>query len=213
MSHPINTAAVTGVALVAWLVTAIALPSLRQERCEKTATGVVFRQPLTSRLCLLMMATFIISCWPIAYLGGLMDAGGFHPTMTSGTWVMFGLNESLCIAIGAAIYYFSGPNDVFIDLERRTYRLVTGPPHNPNSKEGTLDDLAGVFVWCRYLNSDYRVGIVWKEGRKPGRKRFVMVGSLRRSGAADRLAQETAVKLGLPLVEPPYPFRSSTRLC
>jgi hypothetical protein len=132
--------------------------------------------------------------------------------MTGAAWAMFGLLESLCTAIAAPIYYASGPNDIFINLDRRTYRLVHGWPHGPKTQEGPLEDLAGIFVWCRYMNTDYRVGIAWKNEWRSGRRRFVMLGGFNRSGAADRLAEETAATLGLPLVKPPAPLKSSNRL-
>jgi hypothetical protein len=101
---------------------------------------------------------------------------------------------------------------LFINLDQRTYRLVHGWPPCPQVKTGPMNDLAGGFNSCRSINSKYRVGIVWKADWQKGRKWYVMVGRPNCSGKADRLAEETAAALSLPLVEPPLQLQSTTSM-
>jgi hypothetical protein len=211
MSHSYRSTELLCVGLFAWIILALILASVRQDRRTggKTPTEIAFRAPLTGRIFMLMIAVFAVAAWPLMYVGGIFGDGA---AMTADTWFLFGLLELMCLAIGVPIYYASGPNDLLINLDQRTYRLVHGWPHNTKVQTGPMADLAGVFVYCRQINVDYRVGIVWKHDWKSGRKWFVVLGMFNRSGQADRLAEETAATLGLPLVEPPAPFKSSTSI-
>ena len=161
---------------------------------------------------MLMFAVFAVAAYPLMFVGGVLNPMGHDQAKADETWFLFGLLEFMCIAIGVPMYYASGPNDLFINLDQRTYRLVHGWPQHTKVRTGALDEIAGFFVYCRQMNIDYRIGIVWKNDWKSGRKWFVVVGRFSRSGQDDHLVQETAADLGLPLVEPPAPFKSSASI-
>ena len=206
MGFPAETACIV---VGGWLVAALVLGLVRQDRGAKSnnASEIAYCQPLTGRLGMLMFAIWCVAAFPLMYASGIFGSGS---AMTSESWFLFGLLEIMCMAISLLIYYASGPNDLFLNLDEHTYRLVHGWPHSPKAQTGPLSEIAGVFVCCRQMNMDYMVGLVWKNDWKSGRKWFVILGRFNRSGQADRLAQETAAVLGLPLVSPPSSLKSSS---
>ena len=104
------------------------------------------------------------------------------------------------------MFWLAGPNDFFIDLDRRSYRHTYDWAFHRKEITGMLDDdIAGVFVRCVSMNSRYDVGLVWKRERQW--KRLVMCSF---SGRADRCAEETAAALGLLLIAPPPYLKSSS---
>ena len=94
------------------------------------------------------------------------------------------------------------PDDLTFDLNRRTYRYVSGWPLGWRIYEGPWEDMAAVCVLM--AEHSYYVRIVWKDNKMRSRFRCFSLGTfngLGRSDRATRLAEETAAKLGLPLVE------------
>ena len=200
--------------LGAWFLVALVLTFVTQERIKKgrNTSEIACCQPLTGRLSMMMLAVWFIVAYPLMYVGGMFHTGAPGSAMEAETWFLGGLLELMCIAVGIPIYRVSGPDDLYINLDRRSYRLVHGWPHAPTTETGSLDDLAGVFVYCRSMNANYPVGIVWKSDWKPGQKWYVLMGAFNRSGRADRFAEETAATLGLPLVPPPPQLKSSSNV-
>ena len=60
-------------------------------------------------------------------------------------------------------------------------------------------------VRCVSMNSRHDIGLLWKRERK-----WQRLAAFNRSGRADRVAEETAAALGLPLVAPPPFLKSSS---
>ena len=202
------------IGLFLWLIVALILAFVsRQKGGKRSASNpceIDFRRPFTDRLAAMMMALWVIVAPFIFFV--FVGSGSSSAKTSDEFWPLFWLYESMAIAIGTAIYYASGPNDLFVNLDSRTYRLIHGWPHSPKVQTGVMDDIAGVFIWCRYINGDYRVGIVWKNDWKPGRQWYVILGGFNRSGRADRFAEEIMAKLNMPLVNPPSCFKSRTSL-
>jgi hypothetical protein len=205
MGHSVSSAVLAGVGLPAWLIAALILAFTPQDRLKQTATGIVFSVPLTGRLATLMLAVFCTAAWPLL-LAGILASGDSHQPMTAASWVMFGLLESLGTVIGLALFRVCGPNELAVNLDRRTYRYTHGWPFHPTVRTGSLDeDIAGVYVRCAQMNVTYEVGIVWKH--RPG---WRLLDRFNRSGQADRFAEEMAAALELPLVVPPPALKTAS---
>lgn len=131
--------------------------------------------------------------------------GRRHAPAPSSDWFLFALAVSMSAAVGLPMFWLSGPNEFRIDLDRRTYRHTYGWPFTRVIAGAMDDDLAGVYVRCVSMNSRYDVGIFWKREQK-----WQRLGMFNRSGRADRVAEETAAALGLPLVAPPPYLKSAT---
>ena len=178
-------------------------------RSKINSNEVSFRNSLANRISATIFAVFFVMVIPSFFATGMVQV---QPAEATESWLLLGLAEIMTLAIGIPIYYLSGPNDLFINLDRRTYRLVHGWPHSPQVKTGSLDEIAGIFVSCLRINADYVVGIVWKDDWKIGRKWYVLLGRFSRSGKADRLAQKATAALNLPLVEPPACFKKTNSM-
>ncbi len=139
--------------------------------------------------------------------------------MTLLGWFCFSFMELICLGFAGLFLYGSGPEYLDLDLNRRTYRYVFGSPFRPQVHGGTWEDIAGVYVWDRNRGrlSGYSVGIAWKGNRMRSRllgMRSTLLGTfdgLGRLDRANRLAEEMASLLGVPLVEPPF-LKRSTRI-
>jgi len=205
---------IVGIGFFAWVVlgVVIAFVSNRQERDARSKRlpplprKTAFRASWGVRLFLALLAAFIITGYPLLYAAGIFDVRGHRPHFTAETWTLFGLLEIICVATGLPLLYVSGPSNLFLDLDRRTYRRVHGWPFRPRVQEGPWEDMAGIFVWYMPGSSLYHVGITWKRSRRD----FQHLEMFANSGEADRHAEQIAAALGLPLVEPPPSRRSST---
>ncbi len=194
-----------GVSFFAWVVLGVTFAFIdnRRERDARRKPlpplprKTDFCAPWGIRLFMAMLALLIITGYPLMYAAGVFDVRGHRPPLTAETWALFGLLEIICIAVGLPILYLSGPNDFFLDVDRRTYRRVHGWSSRPRVQEGSWEDMAGVFVWDRPGNSLYHVGITWNRNRRD----FQHLEMFSRSDEADRLASDIAATLGLPLVE------------
>lgn len=203
-----------GIGFFAWVVLGVvfAFVSNRQERDARSKPlpplprKTAFRVPWGARLFMAMLAIFFITGWPLMYAGDILNPGSHHPLVTAETWSLRGLLEMICIAVSLPLLYLSGPNEFFLDLDRRTYRHVYGWQFRPQVREGTFEEMAGVYVWCRQRNSQYIVGIRWKRPRSHS----PVLGTFAGSSQASRYAEEIAIALGVPLVEPPPQCRNST---
>ena len=166
-----------------------------------------FRKPWGVRLFMALLAAFIITGYPLLYAVGAFDVRGRPPISAAETWALFGLLEIICIGVGLPLLYLSGPNELFLDVDRRTYRHVYGWPFRPRVREGSWEEMAGVYIWCRRMNEQYIVGIAWKRPRSHS----PVLGAFSRPNQADWWAEGVAATLDLPLVEPPPPRKQSTR--
>lgn len=102
------------------------------------------------------------------------------------------------LGVGLTLFLLrlSGPDDIRLNGDQRTYERTVGWPWKPVTHTGTFDDIKGVCVTPRY-----NVLLLLK---KPGWPRQgVVLGSSLRSSAANELAEEVSRTLGIPIV--PYP--------
>ena len=196
------------VGFFAWTAVTLAISSasLREGGlvCQEMPTGRVYHAHPCGRIFAAMMGLLFTVGAPLIY--GLEALEWAQQHQASSDLFPLVLLLAMNFAMGGLMFWLAGPNDFFIDLDRRTYRHVYGWSFNQQVKTGSMDDdLAGVFVRCVSMNSRYDIGLAWKRGQKW--KRLVM---LNRSGRADRCAEETAAALGLPLVPPPSHLKSSS---
>ena len=214
MSISISGEEIVGIGFFAWVVLGVifAFVGNRRERDARSKPlpplprKTDFRAPWGIRLFMAVLAAFIITAYPLLYAVGAFDVRGQRPHFTAETWALFGILEIICIAVGLPLLYLSGPNDYFLDVDRRTYRRIHGWPFRPRIQEGPWADMAGVYIWYRPGNSLYHVGITWKRSRWD----FEHLEMFRRADEAEQFALGIAATLGLPLVEPPPPCRNST---
>ncbi len=159
---------------------------------------LVFRASVTGRALMALFAVLFVAAPPILFVG----LGQARP-MSSTDLLFLGLYECVAgIPFGLMFFYASGPNDLSIDSDRRTYRQTRGWPHSPTIESGLLDeDIAGIAVYCRQMNSIYQVRLLWKPARGPRPNWWFQLGTFNRSGEADRFAAEQAALLKLPLIE------------
>ena len=145
---------------------------------------------------------------------------GSKMPMTLLGWFCFGFIELLSLGFAGLFLYGAGPEYLDLDLNRRTYRYVFGWPFLPQVHGGTWDDIAGIYVWDRNRGrlSGYSVGIAWKSNRMRSQllgMRSTLLGTfdgLGRLDRANRLAEEMASLLDVPLVEPPFPRQLTKNL-
>jgi len=216
MSVPLSGEEIVGIGFFAWVALGVvfAFVSNRQERDALSKPPpplpreTAFCKPWGIRLFMALLALLIITGYPLMYAGGVIDVRGHRPFSAAETWTLFGLLEIICIAVGLPLLYLSGPHDFFLDVDRRTYRHVYGWPFRPQVREGSWEEMAGVYVWCRRMNEQYIVGIAWKRPRSHG----PVLGTFSRPRQADWWAEGVAATLDLPLVEPPPPRKQLTKV-
>ncbi len=214
MSVPVTGEQIVGVGFFAWVILAVVFAFIDNRR-ERDALSkplpplprkTAFRKPWGVRLFMAMLALLFITGYPLMYAAGVFDVKGHRPLFTAEDWFLFGLLEVVCIAIGLPFLYLSGPNEFFLDVDRRTYRHIYGWPFHPQMREGSWEEVAGIYVWCRRMNEQYIVGITWKRPRSHS----PLLGTFSRSSQADWWAEGVATTLGLPLVDPP-PSRKQSK--
>jgi hypothetical protein len=113
----------------------------------------------------------------------------------------FGLLFFVCLS--GLSFWFSGPDDVCFDTERKTYYLVKGSPFSAKTRTGPLSDLWGVYVGrtqgrCRY----FCVGVTWWGG-----KGSVTLERFNNKASAERFAAMLMSNLELKQVMPPRNLR------
>ena len=114
---------------------------------------------------------------------------------------VFGLLFFLCLS--ALAFWFSGPDDVYFDLDQRTYRLVKGSPFSAQIRSGPVSDFWGVYVGRTQGKSAYFcVGVTWWGG-----KGNVTLERFSSKMQAERFAASLMSNLGLKLVMPPRNLR------
>ncbi len=209
MDFPASYGTLVGGGFFAWIFVALAFASagLREGGlvCRETPTGRVYSAHPCGRIFAAMMGLLFTVYAPLMYGFMFLEPAQNQASMSGGDWFPFALLVCMNVAMGVLMFWLAGPNDFFIDLDRRTYRHTHGWAFHQKVVTGMLDDeIAGVFVRCVSMNSRYDVGLIWKRGQRW--KRLVMFN---RSGRADRCAEETAAALGLPLVAPPSYLKSS----
>ncbi len=102
-------------------------------------------------------------------------------------------------------FWLSGPDDLSIDLEQRTYRHVKGWPFFPKTRTGPISDFWGVYVGRTQGKSRYFcVGVTWWGG-----KGSVTLKRFSSKMHAERFAASLMSDLELQQVMPPRNLRPS----
>ena len=134
---------------------------------------ITFRVPTGRRVGLVM---FI----PILFIG--------LPLTSRGVEHMVGVTLDCLGALGLLI--IAGPNELQIDLRRRTYRYAVAPPLFVTT--GSLDGLAGASV-VGFGNAQYLVVL----RRGPGNRGGFLVGMFSNKVKAEDMVQKLNAQLGL----------------
>lgn len=106
---------------------------------------------------------------------------------------------------GASLIFFclSGPNDLYLNMEQKTYRHVKGLPFSPKTRTGPVSDFWGIYMGRTRSNSNYCVGVIWWGGGD-----VILRSGLDRL-EAERFAAILRAMLELKEVMPPRNLRPS----
>ena len=161
--------------------------------------ALAFHKPQRFRRAIALFALLHVVAYPI-----LWAVPGWQVPMTATRWYGYGIVEVMCLGIGAWMLYDAGPDDLILDLNRRTYRYVSGWPLGARVYQGPWEDMAAVCVVK--VSRGYCVGIAWKDEKMRARFQATILGTFHGLGRLDHansLAEEVASALNLPLVEKP----------
>ena len=155
---------------------------------------MVFRKRLTSRVHLAMMGLFMAVGGPVVHWYRLTEASG--PPISKiafiGLWAIF---AGLFFATGILLVRLSGPEDLYLDLDHHTYRLISGWPLFPTTRSGDWSDIAGIYTKSAGTSGTI-VGVSWRFSEK----QKTPLGRFERKGSAEQFAQEMSFKLELPQI-------------
>ena len=132
-------------------------------------------------------------------LGIWLEMGKYY-TRDYGAFVLLVLyNWGVCVLF----FWLSGPDDLYLDLEQRTYCHVKGWPLFPKTRTGPVLDFWGIYVGRTQGSSRYFcVGVTWW-----GSKGSVILKRFSSKMHADRFAASLMSNLELKQVMPPRNLR------
>ncbi len=110
--------------------------------------------------------------------------------------VIFAFNLVICFCLPTSLVYLSGPNDIRLDGDQRTYERTTGWPWNPVTQIGSFEDIKGVCV-----SPDGQAMLLMNRRTFP--YKGVVLGSSGTQATAQALAEDVSREFGFPIV--PYP--------
>ena len=114
--------------------------------------------------------------------------------------------QLFCVCLSGLAFWFSGPDDVYFDTERKTYYLVKGSPFAAKTRTGPLSDLWGVYVGrTRGKTRYFCVGVTWWGGGGS-----VTLGWFSSEVQAEQFAESLMSNLELKQVMPPRNLRPPT---
>ncbi len=155
---------------------------------------MIFRKPLSQRLFAASLAFLVGVGGPISYWYSFMDATGSESEITRITfWAVFAV---LCLVVGILLLWLFGPEELSLDLNQRTYHLVSGWPLVPTARSGDCSDIAGIYVRSTGKGNVF-IGASWRYSKK----RFTPLGRFSRERPAKQFAQDIAFKLELPQID------------
>ncbi len=96
----------------------------------------------------------------------------------------------------AFLVYLAGPNDIFLDGNRRTYEWTTGWLWKPTTRFGSFDDIKGISVSRRY-------GVMLLMNKRSFPYSSIGLSNSGTSAAAQTLAEDVSREFGFLIV--PYP--------
>lgn len=156
-----------------WLAAWIVLFTQRYGLFQKgTGSHLRYARPMQLRISPLMFLAGMV--WALLIIGSF-----------STMWRL----EVLGI-LGALLYVYltSGPSEMRIDLDRKTFKAIEGPPLVPKTWEGPLADLTSINI--AYNVGVYSLHLHWK-----GRVRGICVGKFNTRPKAEDGADELASRL------------------
>ena len=163
---------------------------------------LVFRKPFEVRA--IMGAGGVITVTTPFWIG--TEVWKQHDTNAGAMLPFFAM---MCFGFGALMFRVAGPEDLYLDMEQQTYRLVRGWPFFAQTRSGTWKDFWGVWVGSTSgSNKSYLVGIAWWGGRGSA-----TLGRFENKFSAERFAEEMMSKLALQKVMPPRHLRPPRHLC
>ena len=131
--------------------------------------------------------------WLVFLQGQVVDPSG----------CVIGLLFFVCLS--SLAFWLSGPDDIYFDTQRKTYRLIKGSPFAAKTRTGLLSDFWGVYVGRTQGDSRYFcVGVTWWGGK--GSVTLERFGSKMH---AERFAATLMSNLELKQVMPPRHLRPS----
>ena len=103
---------------------------------------------------------------------------------------------------GSIIFFWlSGPDDLYLDLEQKTYCHVKGWPFFPKTRTGPVSDFWGVYLGKTQTHGFFLVGVMWWGGGN------VRLESFSDRMKAERFAASLMSNLELKQVMPPRHLR------
>ncbi len=134
----------------------------------------------------------------LAMLFLMGSAAPHHHASTNGDIGGF-MSAAMFILLAVLFLSLCGPSDLSMDGSRRTYKWRVGAPWRVRVRKGTWDDLSGIYVKkVPKSHNIFSVCLKWK-----GSVRSCGLGHFIGRENAERFADQTARKLGLPRADPP----------
>ncbi len=144
---------------------------------------MLFRRPLALRLSFAVITGFLAL---VEFVNALMSRSNL-PIL------FFTLITGFCLL--AFFSYSTGPNDIRLDGDQRTYERTVGWPWKPATQLGSFEDIKGV---CVYPDGQAMLLI-----NKPNFLYKGVVLSKSSTAASQALAEKVSREFGFPVV--PYP--------
>lgn len=172
------------------LLIILGLFAVRGGSCLSQASSemLVFRRRPTERIFAAIIGLLFAIGGPLAFWPKILesqDRAGF-------AFIAF-----LCFVGSSPLLWRTGPEELCLDLKKRAYRFVNGPPFFPKIYTGSWADIAGMYVWSAHQG--YIISLAWKDRNrhKP------MLGRFRYRADATQFANETASALRLSHISAP----------
>ncbi len=154
---------------------------------------LTFRKPWLFRAVSVLV---MLICYADVF--GIWNDMAKHHSMNYGALLFF----ILWFGGGSVVFFWlSGPNDIYFDLQQRTYRYVKGWPFFPKTRTGSLSDFWGVYTGRK--RSSFCVGVTWWGGGN------VTLESFSDKMKAEQFAATLRAMLELKQIMPPRNLRPS----
>jgi len=161
---------------------------------EITRGQMTFRAPPVSKVSLALTGFWFLAFLPDIYSGSLK----------SGAWDLSVFVALLVGSVGLLMIWGAGlRRELHLNIESRTYRLVSGWMLKTQTKSGAWEDFTGVFIRPVSLRGGdmFFVGLMWK-GRQ---NHLPHPGQFGKHDKASAFASEMSKVIGVPVVAAPLP--------
>lgn len=134
---------------------------------------------------------------PLLVIAGIMTVVEIvNLVMSRHNSLVFSFNLVTGFCLLAFLVYLSGPSDIRLDGDQRTYERITGWPWKPATQFGSFDDIKGV---CVSLNGQAMLLM----NKRIFPYKGVVLSSSGTKGTADALAEDLSREFGFPIVAYP----------